>query len=45
MTVLEILRELYPGKENQIDFLEITYKKKPLPTINPKINHKSSTFK
>jgi hypothetical protein len=36
-SIYEILKELHPDKENEMEFIEILYKKKALPSMNPKI--------
>ena len=37
MKISEILRDLYPGQEEQATAIDLVYKKKQLPNMNPKL--------
>ena len=37
MSIWEIIKELYPGQENSLQTIDMMYKKKQLPNMNPKL--------
>jgi hypothetical protein len=39
MSVYDIIKELYPGQEDNLPQLDMIYKKKQMPNMNPKLSN------